>query len=381
MQEEFSLDPELIYWNHAAIGVWPRRTRDAVCAFADENMRQGARNYPAWISRISKLRMRAARLIGARSADDIALVKNTSEGLSLLAYGLEWQAGDRIVIARGEFPSNRIVWESLVRYGVHVDSVDIGCDEPEAALIEAICERTRLLSLSSIQYATGLRLDVSRIGKACRERGVLFCIDAIQHLGMMRFNVRENMADMVVADGHKWLLGPEGLALMYVRPLLRSRLRLNQFGWHMVEHAGDFELQEWRPARSARRFEPGSPNMLGIHALEASLSLIEEIGMDRIEKELLHRARQLVAWIQSHADWILCSNDAEDRLSGIVSFRLRGADGRMHSKLVGRAMAGGLVCACRDGAVRLSPHFYCPVAEQLEKADEVIHRARRDLGI
>ena len=325
--------------------------------------------------------MRAARLMGAGSADDIALVKNTSEGLSLLAYGLTWQPGDRIVIARGEFPSNRIVWESLACYGVCVDSVELGCDEPEEALLGAICERTRLLSISSVQYATGLRLDVSRIGRACRERGVLFCIDAIQHLGMLRFDVQQNMADVAVADGHKWLLGPEGLALMYVRPSLRNRLRLRQFGWHMVEHAGDFERRDWEPAHTARRFEPGSPNMLGIHALEASLSLFEEMGMDLVEDKVLHAARQLVAWIQSHADWELCSMDAEGRLSGIVSFRIRGADGRMHARLVNMALARGLVCACRAGAIRLSPHFYCQVTEQLEKADGVIHHVRRELGI
>ena len=270
-----------LYLNHAAVAPWPQVTADAVQAFAAENAQQGTLNYPHWLTVEQALREQARELLNAPAAGDIALVKNTSEGLSFVAYGLDWQAGDNVVGIRQEFPSNRYVWQSLANQGVEFRQLDLNDHpaDPETALL-ALCDaRTRLISISAVQYTNGLRMDLAKIGAFCRSKGILFCVDAIQQLGAIPFDVQQVQADFVVADGHKWMLGAEGLALFYVRRDVQEQLRLTQYGWHMAEGLTDYTMEDYQPALDARRFECGSPNMLGIHALHASLGVLLATGM------------------------------------------------------------------------------------------------------
>jgi len=366
-ENEFPLRDGLIYLNHAAVGVWPRRTAEAVKAFAGENMRQGATDYPVWIRIERELKTRLKRLINVTREDDIALVKNTSEGLSLLAYGLDWQPGDNIVSTDQEFPSNRIVWESLKDRGVGLYLASLDNKEPEAAIL-AICDtKTRLLTVSSVQYATGLRLNLEYLGKFCRDHDIVFCVDAIQSLGALCFDAQACHADVVVADGHKWMLGPEGLALLYIKPELRKQLKLHQYGWHMVERSGDFDRLDWQPAKDARRFEPGSPNMLGIHALNASLSLLEEVGMQKIERRVLDRSRVLMNMIREASGCELLTPHESGRSGGIVNFRFKHISPAEHQDIYRQLMQQQVICALRGGGIRFSPHFYTP-DEHLEEA-------------
>lgn len=354
LRAEFPLRDDVLYLNHAAVAPWPRRTRDAVLAFADENLRQGARDYPHWNQVEQRLRARLAWLIGGVDAADIALLKNTSEGLSVIAEGLDWRPGDQVVISDQEFPSNRIPWQALADRGVEVIEVDVTGATPEQAVIAALSERTRLVSLSSVQYGSGIRLDLPAIGAACQARDILFCVDAIQSLGAVAFDAVAAHADFVVADGHKWMLGPEGVALFYCHPRVRERLRLRQFGWHMVADAGDYTRRDWRPADNATRFECGSPNMLGVHALEASLSLLQELGMARVEQALAARVAHLHEALRQRGARVLSPSDPPRR-AGIVTFRL---DDEAPARTRQRLQAGGVVCAQRGGGVRFSPHFY-----------------------
>ena len=365
LAREFPLAPELIYLNHAAVAPWPRRTAQAVQAFAAASMERGAADYPAWLATERDLRTLCARMVSAASADDLAFVKNTSEALSIVAHGFPWRAGDNVVISDEEFPSNRIVWESLAPRGVEVRAVRLAADgDPEQALLEAADGRTRLLSISSVQYASGLRLDLGRLGAGCRRRGVAFCVDAIQGLGVFAHDVQAMHIDFLMADAHKWLLGPEGIAPFYCAPEWRERLALHEFGWHMVEHAGDFERPDWAPAGSARRFECGSPNMLGIHALHASLSLLLEVGIAEVERRVLARADRLFDAIDRHAELEPVTAAASGRYAGIVTFRHRRRPAAgLHEALRAR----GVICAARGGGVRFSPHFYTPL-EQLDQA-------------
>ncbi|HHH39574.1 MAG TPA: aminotransferase class V-fold PLP-dependent enzyme [Sedimenticola sp.] len=368
MAAEFPLDPSLIYLNHAAVAPWPRRTARAVERFARENMEQGATHYPRWLEVERRLRGQLARLINAPSPDDISLLKNTSEGLSVVAWGIDWRAGDNLVSFRQEFPSNRIVWESLAPLGVEVRLVDLDAGEsPEAALLGRCDERTRLVSTSSVQYAAGLRIDLERIGAFCRERGILFCVDAIQSLGALPFDVQRVAADFVVADGHKWMLGAEGVALFYSRQALRQTLRLHQYGWHMVERPGAFDAPAWSPSPTGTRFECGSPNMLGIHGLSASLSLIEEVGVPEIEWRIIRATDRLIGLIQAHPGRVdLLSDPAPARRSGIITFRPRDAD---PDAVCRKLMNQGVICAARGGGIRFSPHFHTPL-QQLDVAWE-----------
>lgn len=373
MSDEFALAADLCHLNHAAVGPWPRRTADAVAAFAAENARQGSLAYPRWLATEQRLRERLARLVGG-AAEDVALVKNTSEGLSILAHGLPWRAGDGVVGIDQEFPSNRIVWESLAERGVSWRGLDLERSrDPESDLCALCDDRTRLVAVSWVQYARGLRLDLARIGDFCRARGILFCVDAIQGLGALPFSLTASQADVVVADGHKWMLGPEGVALLYVRPELRARLTLRQFGWHMVEHIGDFDRPAWIPAASARRFECGSPNLLGIHALEASLSLLEEVGPDHVWRLLQSRTEHLIAQLDRRGYELLAPRDPARR-AGIITFRV---PGRAAEWLYPRLMARGVLCAQRGGGIRFSPHFHTPLAV-IDRALDILDAIARE---
>jgi selenocysteine lyase/cysteine desulfurase len=353
---EFDQAPDLLYLNHAAVAPWPERTRVAVSRFAAENQYRGSQHYRDWLRVEQRLREQLRRLINADDVAEIGLLKSTSEGLSVVAHGLDWQPGASIVTAREEFPSNRVAWQSLAPSGVTTRLVQLeGADDPEAALFASVDDTTRLLAISAVQYADGLRMDLPRIGAFCRERGILFCVDAIQQIGALPFDVAAIGADFVIADGHKWLLGPEGLALFYCRATHLERLRLHQFGWHMLADHGDYTRLEWAPAADARRFECGSPNMLGIHALSASLSLLEEVGMEAVAARILHHAGRLAEGLAARGDCDLVSPTAAGRRAGIVTFRPR----RVSSDALYRDLqASGLICAARGGGVRLSPHFW-----------------------
>lgn len=368
LEKEFPLDASIIHLNHAGVGPWPLRTVETVCAFANENMRLGSYNYMAWLDIEQSLRELGARLINASSADTVALLKNTSEALSLVAYGIDWQPGDQVIIPKGEFPSNRVVWESLKdRYNIELLTIDIAGNDPEQAIIQACSSRTRLISVSSVNYATGLRLNLEILGRHCRDHHILFCIDAIQSLGALPFDVQACHADFVAADGHKWMLGPEGVALFYCRPESMAQLRLNQFGWHMMEEMGDFDRLDWTPALSARRFECGSPNNMGIHGLRASLELIHEIGIEAIFQDIINKCLQLESSLIELGCDIL-SATADDRRSGILCFSYPGISSE---KLYQHLMAAGILCAFRGGGVRFSPHFYTPEIALRTAIDQV----------
>ncbi len=344
----------LCYLNHAAIAPWPSTVSQAVQAFAEENTQFGARDYDAWMAREDDCRQRFADLLNA-SGDDIALLKNTSEGLSVVAQGLPWQAGDNIVIPDCEFPSNWLPWAKLESRGVELRSCDIHVAEPEQALQQACDERTRLVAVSAIQYADGLRLQLPRLGRFCRQHGILFCVDAIQQLGMLPLDVQACQIDFLSADAHKWLLGPEGLAVFYTRPEVREQLQLNQTGWRQMDNPFQFQRDVWEPSATARRFEPGSPNMLGIVATHAALGLLLEIGMSQVAQAALGNAEYLRSQLAARDDIEILGPQAPERRSAIVNFRPRGLSPK---KLYQDLREARVISALRGAGIRLSPHFY-----------------------
>jgi len=354
---EFPLDPDLAYLNHAAVAPWPRRTAEAVQAFAQENITRGAADYKHWMAREQQLREQLQAFINAPSVDDIALVKNTSEALSMVASGLDWRFGDNVVSSNEEFPSNRIAWEAQKRYGVEFREVNLHVDDPEAALMAACDDNTRVLTVSSVQYGTGLKLDLVRLGQFCREQNILYCVDAIQSLGSQTLDVQAIGADFVMADAHKWLLGPEGIAVFYSRAERRYELKLHEYGWHMVQHMGDYSRREWRPAASGRRFECGSSNVLGAYAFSASLSLLQEIGMPEVERMILANSAYTMEALRAIEGVAIITPQADERRAGIVTCRI---DGQDHTALHQQLMARQVICAPRGGGIRFSPHFYTP---------------------
>jgi cysteine desulfurase/selenocysteine lyase len=371
MTENFAIQDKIIYLNHAGVAPWPVRTASAVKAFADENSATGAYAYPEWLRTEAELRGHLRTLLNASSADDIALVKNTSEALSFVAYGLDWKAGDNIVSTDQEFPSNRIVWQSLALKGVEFREAGLRGGVPEENIFSLVDSNTQLITVSSVQFGTGLRLDLERIGEFCRKRGILFCVDAIQSLGALVFDVLETGADFVMADGHKWMLGPEGLGVFYTKPDARNHLAIHEYGWHMVQDAGNFDNREWKIADGSRRFECGSPNMLGIYALNASLSLLLETGMREVEKAVLENSSFLLEQLRAEG-FDLVTDESPGRYAGIVTFRVPGVSS---AQIYDHLMSNDVFCALRSGGVRFSPHFHTP-REHLRKAMEIVVKYR-----
>ena len=372
---EFPQDASLCYLNHAAMGPWPKRTIEALTSFTNENMLVGSKHYDRWLRVEHKLRKDLAQLINADNKD-IALLKNTSEGLSVIAYGLPWQKGDEILLLDQEFPSNRIVWESLQSQGVAVKVVHCQPGETsESVLVQHSTEKTKLISVSSVQYASSQRVDLELLSQHCRQNSILLCLDAIQSVGALPIDVQTTPVDFIVADGHKWMLGPEGIALFYCSETQRERLQLKQYGWHMVEALGDYDRNDWQIASSARRFECGSPNMLGIHALEASVSLLLEVGMEHISTQVLAHTRYLIEQLNQIRGMQILSETRQGKHGGIVTFCHPNI---ASSELYGSLKKHEIMCANRGGGVRFSPHFYNTKAQldyALEKVEALIQAA------
>jgi len=360
--DQFTRDQQRCYFNHAAISPWPACTATAVKAFAEENSVHGPEHYKKWISRENELRRNLALLLNAPSSADIALLKNTSEGISTVAFGLEWQAGDNIVLPSEEFASNRLPWLAQSAKGVEVRQVDIrNAENAEAALCAAMDDRTRLLAVSAVQWTDGFRLDLNVLGNFCQQHEVLFFVDAIQQLGALQLDVAAAHIDFLAADAHKWLLGPEGIAVFYSSAAARKQLRLLQMGWHMLENHWAF-TPDTAPTHTARRFEAGSPNSLGQVAMLASLQLLQSVGMPQVEQKVLASTAFLLQGLQSIKGVKITSRQEPLRRSGIVSFRP--TEQRVQD-FYEQLQDSGLRCSLRNEAIRLSPHFYQGKAELL----------------
>lgn len=356
LSDEFPILQRGHYANHAAMGPWPLSAARAVQDFAQENAELAALRYGRWLRREAQLREMLAVLVNAASADDIALLKNTTEGICTVANGLAWNRGDNVVIPRGEFPSNRLPWLALERHGVEVREVDIRVtEEPEQALLDQMDANTRLLSVSAVQWTDGLKLKLEQLGAACKTNGVFFFVDAIQQLGARRVDVQACGIDCLAADGHKWLLAPEGIAVFYCSPGARAELQLQQQGWHMVDDFLRFDRDTWPPSETAIRFEAGSPNMLGQAALHASVALLLDVGMDDVEARVVENSRLLTQRLAGSENVELVRPFDPERASGIVSFHLPGHDLAGVYQALKQAQ---IACAMRGKAIRLSPHFY-----------------------
>lgn len=373
--DQFPVLKHGLYANHAAISPWPLAASQAVAAFAVENAEIGAEKYSHWLLRETRLRKSIADLVNAASPDDIALLKNTTEGICTVANGIDWRSGDNLVLPADEFPSNRLPWHALKRHGVEVREVDIrATSEPELALLEQVDKRTRLVSVSSVQWTDGLRLQLEILGQFCRENDVLFFVDAIQHLGALQMDVQSCCIDFLAADGHKWLLSPEGIAVFYCREGVREQLQINQQGWHMVDEPYQFNRTQWHPSKTALRFEAGSPNTLGQTGMYASIDILQAVGMPQVETYVTRNSIALYNGLADIPGVELVRPFDPDRVSGIVSFR---AGNRRLYDIQQQLKQQGLICTVRGDAIRISPHFYQagkPVLEMLDLIENILNR-------
>lgn len=341
----------------------------AIQEFCEEALHFGGMKYGRWIARENETRRYAATLINAPSSEDVAFLKNTSEGLSLLAAGLAWRSGDNVVLLTGEFPSTRLPWQSLGSRGIEIREINISGSEPEPELFNAMDERTRVLVVSAVHWETGLKLDLERLGRECKNNAILFCVDAMQWLGALQLDVVKCGIDFLACSGHKWLLAPEGIAITYVTAALREQLALQQFGWRMYDSPFDFSPGSKNPASSARRYEAGSPNSIGVLGLHAALELHAQETGHSIEAAVLANTAWLTDQLSSLDGVEVLSPLSADRQSGIVLFKL--AD-RSTAEIYSAFKKRNIVCARRANGIRLSAHFYTPRQQLRTTVTEIV---------
>jgi len=353
LRQEFPVKANRIFFDHAKVSPLPRRVRDAVNAFTEDACEYGTKNYKAWMTEVDRVRGQFARLING-GVDEVAFVKNTSEGISIVANGIDWKAGDNVVIPNIEFPANVYPWWNLKRFGVETRMVE---EEDGRILLDDLIkqtdERTRVISVSSVECNNGFRNDLNQIGAFCKERDILFCVDAIQSLGILRMDVKRDNIDFLAADGHKWMLSVEGLGGFYISKNVLEKIYPATVGWDSMVNASDFMNYDFTFRPDAKRFEEGSFNTMSIYALGAALDLLLEIGIDTIQSSALSQGDYLVDGLQQRGIKILNSMIPKER-SGIISYALT-AD---LQKLTAYMAENNVSLTVRDGMVRLSPHFY-----------------------
>jgi len=360
---EFPVTRKRVFLAHAGVCPLPRRVAEAIRTYAAQST-LADQEILLSPDQLRRTRTLASRLLGA-TPDEIAFVGPTSLALSYVAGGLEFRAGDNVLAYFDDYPSNVYPWMALAGRGVEVRFLQPRAfGRLELADVQAKVDGgTRLVALASGHFLTGFRPDLARIGRFLRERGIRFCVDAIQTLGAFATPIEG--VDFLAADAHKWLLGPCSAGLFYVRKEAQELLRPTVFGWHNVR-CPDFVAQERLVFRAdARRYEAGSQNLLGLVGLNAALALLEEVGLDAIAAELSRKRGWLVPALQAGGWDVLAPDTPRENASGIVTFRREGIDlAALHRELE----AAGIVTSLRaDRAgrhyVRISPHFYNTDAE------------------
>ena len=356
---EFPSKKSSIQFNHAAVCPLPARAADAIRAYADNLSLRGALDWKDWIRKADEVRSLAARLIGADDtvggAASISIVPNTTWGLNLVASGFPFRPGDSVVTTASEFPANLAPWVALGGKGVTVRRVPTRDGAFTAADVEAACDATtRLVSVSLVAFHTGFRAPAEELAALCRERGIVFGLDAIQAVGAQRVDVAGWGVDFLAADGHKWMLGPEGAGILFTSPALRERLQPPP-GWTNLDRATptDYRVPEaLRYRADGARFEPGALPTPGLYALAASLGLLLEIGLPEVEARIARTLAVLVGGLPRLGfEPVLFGGLPR---SGILAARPpAGKDARYYQK---RAAEENVVISAREGFVRFSPH-------------------------
>ena len=351
---EFPVTESSIYLNHAAVAPISRRVHDAMAGLLADLLGSGAEHWQRWVGTYAAVRRSLAQLLNADTAE-IAFTKNTSEGVSTFASGLDWRPGDEVVSIEGEFPANFYAWKALETRGVVLRLVpaENGLVSQDA-LLEALGPRTRVLAVSFVQYLSGFRLDLESLGQACAARGCLLFVDAIQGLGAFPLDVKQANIAGLAADGHKWLLGPEGAGVLYVSREIMDRITPSEIGWTNVRHWSDFTNHDLTWRDDARRYECGTLNTCGICGLGEAVDLLLEVGIGNIAERILGLTQRLRAGLLAQGHSVFGPR-ARRQASGIVSFAPRQGSAE---QLLAWLLEHHVQAAARGGMVRLAPHFY-----------------------
>lgn len=365
-RKEFPVTRTLVYLNHAGVSPTSTRAGAAIAAWLESCVNRGILDEADWVETAEACRARYARLIGASPAE-ICFVRNTSHGLALAAEGLPWKPGDRVAVATEiEYPSNVYVWQHLRDRGVEIDTIPApeGAVTPDA--VESVLNPgTRLVAVSSAQYATGAVTDLAAIGGLCRDRGILFCVDGIQTVGALDIDVKQVGAHFLSADSHKWMLGMHGLGALYVSSEVIDRVRPVLVGWKSTTGAWNFDRALFELLPDARKFEEGSLPWALIIGFNAALELLEEIGIPTIERHVSALIQHLAGDLAEIGADVYPPPEMRHH---ILTFTHPDADG---VALLERLTEQRFVISRRRGRIRISPHLY-NTREEIDRLVEAV---------
>lgn len=352
-RSQFPITQNYTFLNHAAVSAPSVRVVQAIESVTREFSHEGIAYEPKWMRRVEQVRALLGRMIHAEPGE-LAFVGNTSEGLSAVASGLRWKKGDGVLAPLSEFPTNVYPWVNLERLGVKVHFFQkpegrFGVTDVEKALRPG----TRLLTVSSVDFATGFRCDLDALGGFCREKGLLFSVDAIQSLGVIPMDVKKSGIHFLASGSHKWLLSTMGCGALFISSDVDHLLDPERVGWKSVAQEDEFFQLNFNLKPDALRFEPGTMNVAGVYALGAALELLMEVGVEKIYEHILDLNHLIYQGLQDRRIRIISPMGARER-SGILSFVPPTNPKTLYKFLIERK----IMVALRGELIRLSPHFY-----------------------
>lgn len=348
----FPVSQELSYLDHAAVSPIPSTAADIMSDYAETTSRTGAVDHQEFFTQAHQAKKHFARLINCKTRN-VAFIKNTTSGILIASQSFNYRNGDNIITSALEFPGNIYPWVYSKGLEVKIAPETNGLINPQS-VEELIDTRTKAISLSLVNYSTGGRNNLETIGRICRDKGILFIVDAIQAVGAIPVNVKELNADFLCADGHKWMLGPEGAGLMYVSDNALENCLSANVGWFSVENPMNFELMDQQLKPDAGRYEEGTLNLCGLLGLSKSLEVISSVGIRNVQNEIFALIDHLYQGLEKTGAVILSPMDEFHR-SGILSFKMPKLDSGVIQR---RFRAKRIVTAQRGNAIRVSPHFY-----------------------
>ncbi|MBN1347063.1 MAG: aminotransferase class V-fold PLP-dependent enzyme [Phycisphaerae bacterium] len=373
-QELFSALEPLVWVAHSGVSPMSRPVAEAMQAFVQDVQENAAMHLCDWVGNIKELKLLAGSLLNA-APSDLAVTPNTTHGINLIAHGLRWRPGDQVIVGSKEYPANVYPWWAQ-QEARGVEIVWIHPDEqgriPVEAYAEKITDRTRLLTVSHVQFASGYRHDLTRLGAVCKQAGVIFLVDAIQSFGVFPIDVQTDHIDALSTGCQKWLCGPTGVALFYTTPELRDKLEFTWVGANSVVDASNYLDYRFELLGDARRFENAMVNFPGIAGARAALEVVQAFGRERVEQEI-HKATDRLAAVVADLGFTIHSSRADDEWSGIVALTHPEIDS---DDLAERLKKDSVIATVRAGKLRLAPHAY-HTEEHFQRITEALTKCVR----